>query len=216
MRRCKIGNQLLIHGDMRKWIKAQDDNTYGAIIADPPYDNDSLYLYKFLLKESGRVLIPGGNLVIILPQGKLPEIFSYPTPELTWRWLITMRQTTGNYPSLCNAMRTIRVQGKPIGWWTKKPWPEKDYRHLHDGFDSVQLKKSKRIHIWQQSESWAEYCLENFAMPNKPVLDPMVGAGTTLWVAEQLGISAVGIEIDEEMYLLAREQTRANLGYLEI
>jgi DNA modification methylase len=206
-----IGQQNLLNADFTQALPDLRPATFGAIIADPPYGNKSLHLYEALLREAGRILVPGGNLLVILPSGKLPTIFSYPTPELTWRWHIDMRQTTGNFPCLCNAMRTVRVTHKPIGWWTKKPWPIKDYRHLFDGFDVTPVRKADRVHKWQQSPDWANYCLRNFAIPGLPVLDPMMGAGTTLWCAEAMGIAGVGIELSEETYNLAAMEIRRRI-----
>jgi hypothetical protein len=62
-------NYLLKLGDMRVLGKEIPDNSIHMIFTDPPYDKEHLYLYDELAILSLRVLIPGGSLAVIVPNG---------------------------------------------------------------------------------------------------------------------------------------------------
>ena len=46
--------------------------------------------------------------------------------------------------------------------------------------------------------------------PGAVVLDPFAGAGTTLVAARELGVGAVGVELDGPMCEIARDRLREN------
>jgi len=66
---------------------------------------------------------------------------------------------------------------------------------------SYQANKQARLHSWlKYKEGFSAQLVENLLVkfgvqPGKRVLDPFAGSGTTLLVAQELGIDAVGIEI---------------------
>ena len=66
---------------------------------------------------------------------------------------------------------------------------------------SYQANKQARLHSWlKYKEGFSAQLVENLLVkfgvqPGKSVLDPFAGSGTTLLVAQELGIDAVGIEI---------------------
>ena len=174
------------------------DASASLIVTDPPYGRKWLSLYDNLLYQSGRLLRPLGSLLAILPNYAMPEIFSYSTPSLRFRWMLCMEQREGPWARLCNAKRNIAVTQKIIGWWTVHPWGGADYRQVEDSFRNPAPEKSG--HPWQQSERWGEYCL-NWLPPGEKcdmmVLDPMLGNGTIGVVCERNGIPWIGCEVDE-------------------
>jgi predicted methyltransferase len=58
-------NYKLLQGDLLDKGKEIPDNSIDLILTDPPYDEDSLPLYKDLSILAARVLKPGGSLVSI-------------------------------------------------------------------------------------------------------------------------------------------------------
>jgi DNA modification methylase len=181
--KCKAGKVALC--DYMEFIVSLPDGSVDACITDPPYGRKYLNLYRGLLDQVGRVIKPGGSLLCIIPQYAYPELFKMETPYLSWRWPIDMRQTTGAFPRLVNRKRTLIINGKSIGWWTRDPWPEPDYSAVFSGFDNDYVPKA--LHQWEQAETWAAYCLDNFSKPGEVVLDPFCGAGTLPVVAKKMG-----------------------------
>jgi len=57
-------------------------------------------------------------------------------------------------------------------------------------------------------EKLPEICIKAASKENDLVLDPFMGAGTTLWVAKKLDRKAVGFELSEEYCRLALERNR--------
>ena len=70
-------NVKLIQGDFREATKEIPDNSIDLIFTDPPYDGDSLPLYKDLGIMAARVLKEGGSLVTIAGHYALIKIGNY-------------------------------------------------------------------------------------------------------------------------------------------
>ena len=51
-------------------------------------------------------------------------------------------------------------------------------------------------------------CRQGHGVENAVVLDPFLGAGTTLIAAEQLGMRGIGIEVDRHYAEIASERLR--------
>lgn len=56
-------------------------------------------------------------------------------------------------------------------------------------------------------------CLRPFAAPGRIVLDPFCGSGTTLAVARELGMRAIGIDVDEKWCKLSAERVAQRLMF---
>jgi site-specific DNA-methyltransferase (adenine-specific)/site-specific DNA-methyltransferase (cytosine-N4-specific) len=63
-------------------------------------------------------------------------------------------------------------------------------------------------------EELPEWFIKLFSKPNDTVLDPFVGSGTTLFVANRLTRNSIGIEILPEYYNMVREQIQPVELYL--
>ncbi|MBN1874667.1 MAG: modification methylase [Anaerolineae bacterium] len=99
---------------------------------------------------------------------------------------------------------------------------ETRYRHLlteTDEFNrklvSFQANKTEVLHSWMKyregfSASLVEILLDKFAIgPGDTILDPFAGSGTTLLVAQMMGLNATGIEILPHSVLAWKVKSRA-------
>ncbi len=71
-------------------------------------------------------------------------------------------------------------------------------------------KKEPRVHPTQKPLALMKWCL-GLVPDAKTVLDPFMGSGTTLVAAKQLGLRAVGIEINADYCAAAVERLRQNV-----
>ena len=62
----------------------------------------------------------------------------------------------------------------------------------------------KILHDWEQSTVEAEYIIKNLTIENQTVLDPMMGTGTTGIAALKLNRKFIGIEKDQNFFLIAQ------------
>jgi hypothetical protein len=142
-----------------------------AVITDPPYPREYSSVWNHLGTLSSRTLKRGGSLLSIVPHYLLPDVLHEMTfhEGLKYRWICAMWQHGGAHPRMAMG---IEVTWKPVVWWVKDAWPQgRGYRI--DGFKNNQYPKEKRrpkLHKWEQSMDWAEYCLK-FVPPRRTVLE---------------------------------------------
>jgi DNA modification methylase len=204
----------IYHGDFRDVMASLPEASVEAVITDPPYPKEYLPLWEPLAEQSVRLLVRGGSLLSIVPHYALPEILAEVGQHLKYRWTICMQQTDGAHPRMAMG---IQVAWKPVCWWVKDAWPVgRGFRmdwFRNDGTVSGYSGRANKLHKWQQSLSWANACLK-FVPAGRPVLDPMLGSGTLLVAARNLGYPAIGIESDEAACEIAA--TRLSQGMLEL
>ena len=214
----KQGQYALEVVDIQELLPALPDGSVNCLFTDPPYDTESQWLYTYIYTESHRVLAQGGHLVMIVPQycldpynsqlrAYLPEDW-VPDQNFRLRWEINMNQEEGPHPRLVNSNRNIEVVHKSLLWWTKYPVRMPDYRNLRDSFDNKPLPVADRKHKWQQSETWAEFCVQ-LCNPFDVVLDPLMGTGTLPLVAlrqTKLHLQVIGTDHDPEVVEIARQR----------
>jgi site-specific DNA-methyltransferase (adenine-specific) len=74
-------------------------------------------------------------------------------------------------------------------------------------YDTVQSKAEKFDHPAGFPVELPEWCIKlHGVQPNLVVLDPFLGAGTTLVATQQLGCHGIGIEIDPQYVETARKR----------
>jgi site-specific DNA-methyltransferase (adenine-specific) len=169
---------------------------FDAVITDPPYPRQYTPVWKALGDMSAHVLRRGGSLLSIVPHYLLPDVLEEMRQHepLKYRWICAMWQHGGAHPRMAMG---IEVTWKPVVWWVQGAWPQgRGYRI--DGFKNNQYPKERRpkLHKWEQSMDWAEYCLK-FVPPGGTVVDPMMGSGTLVVAARDQGFTVVGVDNDE-------------------
>jgi len=71
---------------------------------------------------------------------------------------------------------------------------------------TVTTKPFKEAHFAVFPPKLPEICIKAGCPEGGTVLDPFAGAGTTLWVAEQLGVNSIGIELNPEYCEIIRRR----------
>ncbi len=187
----------LRHGDFMKIGKDIPQNSVNLIFTDPPYGNDSTYLYEEIAILGKRVLKDGGSLLCYASCRNLPRILTDMGKHLGFWWVIPVR-CVNKHPKIRGTC--VYSNWKPILWFVKG-----NRRERSNYFDDVvnHGKAEKEFHGWQQSVKEAEYCISNLTKPGDMVLDPMLGTGTSGVAAIRLKRQFIGIEIDSERYYIS-------------
>lgn len=178
----------LIHGDMKDICSKMPENSFDAIVTDPPYPENYLYLFKELAKQAARLLVPNGVMLVMSGQTHLPAVLRLMSRRIDYRWTAAYL-TPGKETTIWG--RKIWTHWKPIivfengdsgRNWTKdvitSPKPDKEYHH------------------WGQSLQGITGLIDAFVLPESRILDPFVGGGTTIDAAINMGHTCVGIDND--------------------
>ena len=189
----------VIQGDCLDILREMESGSVDAVVTDPPYPREFQPLYGQMASQLPRILKPGGSLLAIVPHYSLPEIMADVGAFLKYRWTLCMWQDKGSHPRMAMG---IEVMWKPIVWWVNERWPQ-GRGFIRDGFENA--RPSKQFHPWEQSLTWAEYCLK-LVPPGGTVLDPFLGAGTSGIAAIQNGYHFIGIEKDQSTVEIARKR----------
>ena len=80
--------------------------------------------------------------------------------------------------------------------WTNRNAPIKIFNHRWTGYLKASEKDWERVHPTQKPLALMQWCL-GFYPDAETILDPFMGAGTTLVAAKREGRQAIGIELEE-------------------
>ena len=190
-------------GDFRE-IVPKLQKSFDLIVADPPYAKKYNYLYSALGDITETNLKDHGFLLTILPHFNIHKVIQLiERPGIRFWWLLYMYHKP---PSVRSQLIQfgVKVDGKPIGWFIKGTRPKKlGYRN-----DVCLCDKEKGLFKWQQPLDWGLYCVEHFSELGDCVLDPMMGVGTIGEACKLLERDFIGIELDPEIYTIAKERLK--------
>jgi DNA modification methylase len=180
--------ELIICGDSLQIMETIPNSSIDMVFTDPPYADRFVPLYEKLGRESARILIPGGSLLVLCGIYQLPQIINALAPHLEYYWCCSLF----HLQSSVFLKRNVRQIWKPILWFTKgKGLP---HNELEDGIRPTGAQKN--YHWQQQAESWALHFIETLVPVGGTVLDPFVGTGTTAAICKRTGRGYIGIDID--------------------
>ena len=168
------------------------DNSIDAIITDPPYPGEFLYLWEQLFEVANRVLKPSAFLVCYSGQMYLDKIFKMKN-DLLYYWTANIIFTQKPLISVRNVIN----EWKPILIFQKPPFSK-----LSDTIsDTISFDYSERdLHEenWGQTIAPFEFILDKFSKPGDLIFEPFAGTGTTLIACKRTGRKCVGTEIKDE------------------
>lgn len=184
------------HGDFRKVLA--DVTGVDAIITDPPYPREYIPLLSDLALWADKALTPDGVLVVLMGQSYLPEVYERLSAGRTYRW-------TGCYstPGAAYVQQAARVstKWKPLLVFGGGP-------RFMDVFTTASSgdAAAKDSHDWGQEYTAFHDIVAAFTEPGQTVVDPFMGAGTTLLAAQAQGRHAIGCDIDAQHVATSRER----------
>jgi len=190
----------LIHSDFQSVDTATiGDKSIELIFTDPPYHKEWLPLYEPLGKLACRVLKEGGSLVMYAGHYALPQIFDYmKNSGLKYWWEMVVKH---NGSSRLLQYQRVYVMWKPLLWFVKG----NSLRVLDSIADVIESQPpSKALHGWEQSPIEAEYIISKLTIQDDVVFDPLMGAATTGIAALRLKRRFIGIEKEQETFILAK------------
>lgn len=180
----------IYHGDCREVLTSI--GSVEMVLTDPPYPAQYQHLFREMAAATLPLVARGASLVTLCGQAQLPAVAA-DISETGWRywWCGGMRHTV--YARLPG--KWVVPMWKPALWFVKEGRKVGDTRTPFDMMEGG--RRDKRYHEWGQPVAWFRHWLENLSDPGDIVLDPFMGAGTTLVAAITTGRRAIGIELDE-------------------
>lgn len=198
----------LFLGDLIEKGKEISEESIDLIFTDPPYSNEHRQIYSELAALANRVLKPGGSIVTYIGQHNLPEILDvFTSKNLKYWWPIAVKHTGA---TKAFHQRKVFVLWKPLLWFIKGKKISSNSpiealnEYLYDYVESI--PPDKILHPWEQSTVEAEHVIKKLTIENQIVLDPLMGSGTTGLAALNLKRRFIGIEKEQEKFLIAKSR----------
>lgn len=225
----QIGKAVLYLGDCKEILSQlkSEKQTVAAVITDPPYGigrkytkayNDTHIDYPAWLWE--RLLIaeelcsPGSPVFVFQSTLNVRKFSKWFLRD--WRLYIAAK----NFVQMSkNSVMTYGYDCVVCWWSPGKPYTRgtrnRDFFLSNTAIEVSRTKNLSREHPYPRPLAQMYVFLEQWVRPGGCVLDPFMGGGTTLVAAEQLGLSSIGIEIEEKYFDLActRVHNAAKLGW---
>ena len=186
------GGITIYHGDCRDVIESLPEESIDAIATDPPYPSEFIPMYREWWASCDGVLRNGGVCFAMVGQYRLPEVIDSFPPSWKYLWTGCFAQpqmAVSIWPrGISSAWKPLLIYGKNFEKF--KPWKYDVIGNAQD------YKAAKHFHEWGQESYQFRLMLSRFDVTGV-VLDPFMGSGTTLRAAKDLGLKAIGIEIEE-------------------
>lgn len=186
------------HGDFREVLA--DLQGVDAIITDPPYPREYLPLLDDLAAWADKVLKPDGVLVVLFGQSYLPEVYRRLDGHRPYRWTACYETPGGGYVS---HLARCHSSWKPLLIYGGGP-------RFGDLFSAKGADAAaKELHHWGQDYGAFHDLVGAFTKPGQTVVDPFMGAGTTLLAGYAQGRNVIGCDIEAEHVATTRRRLDA-------
>lgn len=182
-------------GDFRQVLADLTD--IDAIITDPPYPREYLPLLGDLAAWADKVLAPDGVLAVLIGQTYLPEVYRLLDGHRPYRWTCAYITSGNGYVS---HVAKVQSNWKPLLIYGGGPRMADVVRS--EGSDAG----AKSLHRWGQDYGAFHTIVERLTRPGQTIVDPFMGAGTTLLAGRALGRHVVGCDVDEAAVATSRER----------
>ena len=206
----------IITGDARELAKAIPDESVDLVLTDPPFgigfkysndynDDPKQYpdLVRWIIKESSRVIKPGGLCFVFVAQPQLRHVWPlFPDDSRIFaacKNFVQLRPTP------------VQFSYDPVIFWRKDGERLKEYRgrDWHIGNTNPMSRKDNvKFHSCPRPLDTIIYMVDNFCPRSGIVLDWFMGSGTTAVASKVLHRNWWGSEIDADTAELARERVR--------
>jgi len=188
----------LIHGDFLAEYKQLGECSVDCIITDPPYVKEWLHNYEPFARAAAYVLKPGGFLISYVGHIHIDQILDQMRQHLDYYWLACLKHA-GTISAVHS--RGVQCGYKPILIMQKPPMT-KPKRYFGDVIQGT--GREKDAHEWQQGEEELRQLFEPFTDPGDVVLDPFMGSGTVISMAQKMSRLAIGFDIDRDNVEIVR------------
>jgi len=185
----------LLLGDCRQELKKIPDNSIDLIFTSPPYADSR--------KNTYGGVSPDRYVEWFLPISA--ELLRVLKPSGTFVLNIKEKVVNGErHTYVIELILEMRKQGwlwtEEFIWHKKNSYPGKWPNRFRDSWERLlQFNKNRQFHMYQE---------EVMAPMGDWVLDPFMGSGTTMSVAQRMERNAIGIEILPEYFDLAQSKVK--------
>lgn len=184
------GRIVIYHGDSRDVLPSIAPEIVDMVLTDPPYGAEYRWSYGVLADGCPDAMKDGASLVTLCGNSDVPDAIEALSRTLRYWWMAGMQHNT-----------KVRYPGKWVtSCWKPALWYVKERRRPGDTECPLDLMtggaRDKSHHVWGQPEAWFRHW-SRLCPDDGLILDPFMGAGTTLMAARYMGRRAIGIELDE-------------------
>lgn len=202
---------VIYHGDCREILPSLE--IFDLLLTDPPYGINYAPKYARRRLPNGTWLPPSEMPAVVGDKEEFDPAFllSAATRLILWganhyahklphrgQWLV--------WDKRCQIVPSRNQSDCELAWHSK-PGADRIFYHLWDGMLKASERGVARYHPTQKAEAVMKWCM-GFMPEAKTLLDPFMGSGTTLRAAKDLGLRAVGIEIEEKYCEIAVKRLR--------
>jgi 16S rRNA G966 N2-methylase RsmD len=201
-------------GDIRTGLPQIKDESVDLMFLDPPYDRQAVEtLYSHIASVAGRVLVDGGSLAVLCGGTHLDIAMRELSTDsrLRFNWDIAYVSPRG-IPLVHN--RKVATAVKHILWFVKGG--------KYTGkivYDLIEVppdpeRTDKNWHFWGQSTQGIKEVLRRLSKDGDTVCDVMVGGGSTVVAALELGgRKVIACDIDENAVKTTKSRVRRLFGH---
>jgi len=209
----------IYHADYRTILPNLEN--VDVIVTDPPYGvgykktgetymvGDTINIFPYFMPMARQCLKDTGAAYVFSSTTKLVDVLPIFQTYFKLHSLLIWDKIVGRIP---RQLSHYKLRYEPILYGSLGLHRLNAYQ---DDVIQCQIDRGhKRVHPTQKPVAVIEYLIANSVDKESIVLDPFVGSGTTLVAAKNLGVRAIGIDIEEKYCeIAARRLTQEMLPF---